>query len=53
MSLGDQAKFFRELRLVLVEFLAAQIDSLDGPHVDDIFERILLQHKQVGGLALG
>jgi hypothetical protein len=37
----------------LFEFLAAQINGLDGPHVGDAVERIFLQHEQVGGLAFG
>jgi hypothetical protein len=37
----------------LLEFLAAQVDRLDAPHVGDVVERILLQHEQVSGLALG
>lgn len=37
----------------LLEFLAAEIDGLDGPHVGDVIEGIFLQDQKVGGLALG
>jgi hypothetical protein len=39
--------------LDLFEFLAAQVDRLDGPYVGYIVERIFLQRQQVGELTLG
>lgn len=37
----------------LFELPAAQIDRLDGSHVEDILEGILFQYEQVGCLAFG
>lgn len=52
MNLGDQTEFSLSCASLL-EFLAAEIDGLDAPHVGDVFEGIFLQYEEVGGLALG
>src|SRR3954452_15122836 len=41
------------LRILLLEFLAAEIDRLDAAHVRDVVERITAEHQQIRGLALG
>src|SRR5262245_65189806 len=43
----------RIIVVLLLEFLAAEIDRLDRAHVGDVVERVLGQHQQIGSLALG
>src|SRR5215471_6809008 len=41
------------IAFLLFEFLAAEIDRFHRAHVGDVVERVLRQHEEVGGLALG
>src|SRR5262249_6674716 len=43
----------RIIVVLLLEFLAAEIDRLDRAHISDVVERILCKHEEIGGLALG
>src|SRR5262245_9720670 len=43
----------RIIVVLLLEFLAAEIDRLDRAHIGDVVERVLGQHQEIGGLAFG